>query len=73
MCEPLSKDDLYTQIEGLVASGKYNGEVLSALQSQGYEVIIDPLFGVGIGYFDQGEKIICYHPKLVVTNKTADP
>lgn len=74
MCEPCTKDDLYQRIDDLIASGKYNGEVFSALESRGYEVTIDPLFGVGIGFTDQGERTICYHPKLVATkSKTADP
>ena len=74
MCEPCTKDDLYDRIEGLLASGKFNGEVFSALQSHGYEVISDPIFGVGIEFTDRGEKTTCYHPKLVAAkSKTADP
>lgn len=75
MCESCTKDDLFARIEELIASGKYNGAVFAALESHGYEVIRDPILGVGVQFRDQGEKTICYHPKLMEssTTKTADP
>jgi hypothetical protein len=74
MCEPLTAEDLKERIDDLLASGKQNGAVLAALQSHGYEIVLEPLFGIGIKFTDQGSVVTYYHPKLVPTsNKPPAP
>ena len=58
-------DGLSEQIEALIASGE---PVLLTLERLRFEIVDDPIFGLGVRSIKDGEDRICYHPQL----KTAD-
>ncbi len=73
MSESQVLNEMQERIENLAAAGKYNGQLVEALQGFGYEVIDNPILGKGVSVNADGERVVCYHPELTHQNETADP
>ncbi|OGG41612.1 hypothetical protein A2837_00465 [Candidatus Kaiserbacteria bacterium RIFCSPHIGHO2_01_FULL_46_22] len=73
MSESLVLDEMQERIKNLAASGKYNGQLVAALQDFGYEIIDNPILGKGVSVSTDGERVVCYHPELTDQKEAADP